>query len=144
MNQELERINKLIDTAFEHIKPVDYDEVITELQKQNFALKKKCNTEEINEAYAATIERQDIERQKQAVRINKLSQKSEKQQSNITELQVRLEAAEKSKELLLLIKEDLLMRAEFDTEDGGAIVNLSGFIYDRLNETLKECGEANE
>ena len=44
-------------------------------------------------------------------------------------------------ELIKLIKKDLQMRAEFDTEDGGAIVNLSGFIYDRLNETLNSIGE---
>ena len=83
MNNDLERINKLIDTPFDRINPVNYDEVITELQ-------------------------------------------------------VRLRKAEKDKELLLLIKEDLLMRAEFDTEDGGAIVNLSGFIYDRSNQTIEE------
>ena len=34
MNQELERINKLIDTAFEHLSPMDYDFVITELQER--------------------------------------------------------------------------------------------------------------
>jgi len=54
---------------------------VKEKDNEIFLLKKKCTTSEINEAYAETIERQDIERQKQAVIINKLKQKGESLQA---------------------------------------------------------------
>lgn len=44
-------------------------------------------------------------------------------------------------ELLNLIRDDLKMRADFDPEDGGAIINISGFIWDRLNETIDKDKE---
>lgn len=51
MNDELEKTNKLINLAFEHIKPMDYDEVITGLQKENAELRSELNSKDaiINE-----------------------------------------------------------------------------------------------
>ena len=39
--------------------------------------------------------------------------------------------------LVKLIRDDLKMRADFDSEDGGAIINISGFIWDKINEVDK-------
>jgi len=49
-------------------------------------LKKKRSQGEINEAYAKTIERQDIERQKQSLKLNKRNQKIDKLEKELQEL----------------------------------------------------------
>jgi len=73
---------------------------LKEAEKEIAELKKKRTVGQINEAYAATIERQDIERQKQLHKINQLNLKNtslkidrSKQQSDIKELAEALKAA---------------------------------------------------
>jgi len=85
-------MNKLSDKALNyvrklapHIKEREAAKLIQECaealnakDKQINELKKKCSQGEINEAYAKTIERQDIERQKQSFKLNKRNQKIDK------------------------------------------------------------------
>lgn len=85
----------------------DY-EVMYKLQqggeKQIAELKKKRGNGEINAAYAATIERQDIERQKQNIKINKLKQKLESRKyQTITQLEKERDYFESSH--LMTLKE---------------------------------------
>lgn len=126
--QSGERPSQDIMTPFELIKPCDFDSVITELQKANNELRKKRSKGQINEAYAATIERQDVERQKQAVKLNKLRQKSEKQQRQISDLQ---NSRKELKDLIQLTVDDLNMR-----RDDNGVVNISNFIWLRLKEVI--------
>ena len=54
----------------------DLDREIKGLEVENNGLRKKRSKGQINEAYAELIEKQDIERQKQALKINQLRQKN--------------------------------------------------------------------
>ena len=51
------------------------DAKITRLEKENALLRRKCDHNQINEAYAKTIERQAEVIRKQSMKINKLEQK---------------------------------------------------------------------
>lgn len=105
-----------LTTPFEDIDPQKYGEVINGLQKENNELKKKRSKGQINEAYAATIERQDIQRQKQLHTINKLKQKKDSLQDQITNLQnSRKELKDINTRLLVLaIKHCPIEHHDFD------------------------------
>ena len=72
-----DRDNKIETLKALHIDDLrDLDREIKGLEVENNELRKKRSKGQINEAYAELIEKQDIERQKQALKINQLRQKN--------------------------------------------------------------------